>query len=496
VVAGATLLAPWGLSYDPWAWLVWGRDIAHLDLQLGPAPSWKPFPVLFTTVFSFAGDAGPALWAIVARAGALFALVMAARLAARLAPGPLRMLASATAVVGLLLVKDFVRRSALANAEPLMLAFALLAIERHLDGQRRQAFACAFAAALVRPEIWPYLGLYSVWLWFAERRARALIVAALALIPLLWLGGAYWGSGNAFQSSDHVLMPGRPAPGALTQHHGSRAFTRFVEIMPPALPLLALTGLALSWRRRVRERTLIALAGAAAASWVVMLAIMVERGYTVIPRYLFLPAALVAILAGVGMVRIVEPLRARARTLAIVAVGVLALAASADHVDLVRNDPRYLDLIGVRDRDLGAAVDRIGGAEAVLACGAPVTEWWEVPVLAWQLDTSVSDVRGEILSGPSVRFGTRGGSSSDSGAVVGHAPPPAGAQHSATRYWTIVADCRPGARLPLAAAAKGWSSAACGVTWCRADAAACGSSCRYASRAAAWGRTRHSRPTS
>jgi hypothetical protein len=449
VVAAATLLAPWGLSYDPWAWLVWGRDIAQLDLRLGPAPSWKPFPALFTTVFSFTGDAAPALWAIVARAGALFALVMAARLAARLAPGPLRILAAATAVLGLLLVEDFVRRSALANAEPLMLGFVLLAIERHLDGQRRQAFAWAFAAALVRPEIWPYLGCYSVWLWFAERRARALVAAGWALIALLWFGGAYWGSGNAFQSSDHVLMPGRPAPGALTQHHGSRAFTRFVDIMPPALPLLALTGLALSSRRRVHERMLIALAGAAAASWVVMLALMVERGYTVIPRYLFLPAALVAILAGVGVVRIVEPLRTRARAVAIVAAGVLAPAASAHHVDLVKSDPSYLDLIGARDRDLGAAVDRVGGAGAVLACGVPVTEWWEVPVLAWQLDASVVDVRGEIVPGPSVRFGTRGGSSSDRGAVVGHTPPPAGARRGATRYWTIGADCRPGERLPL-----------------------------------------------
>ena len=50
----------------------------------------------------------------------------------------------------------------------------------------------------------------------------------------------------------------------------------------------------------------IALAAAAAAAWVTILAIMVERGYTVIPRYLFMPAALVAILAGIGMARATE----------------------------------------------------------------------------------------------------------------------------------------------------------------------------------------------
>ena len=61
----------------------------------------------------------------------------------------------------------------------------LLAIERHLDGHRRQALALGALAGLVRPEIWPFLGAYAVYLWFADRRGRALIVAAIALIPLL-----------------------------------------------------------------------------------------------------------------------------------------------------------------------------------------------------------------------------------------------------------------------------------------------------------------------
>ena len=40
-------------------------------------------------------------------------------------------------------------------AEGLLVAFALWAVERHLEGRRGQAFALGFAAALIRPEAWP-----------------------------------------------------------------------------------------------------------------------------------------------------------------------------------------------------------------------------------------------------------------------------------------------------------------------------------------------------
>src|SRR5688500_17384865 len=84
-VAALSLLLPSQPTYDPWAWLIWGRDITEGDLRTDAGPSWKPLPVLFTTVFSlFGDDAAPSLWLIVARAGGLLALSMAFRIAARL----------------------------------------------------------------------------------------------------------------------------------------------------------------------------------------------------------------------------------------------------------------------------------------------------------------------------------------------------------------------------------------------------------------------------
>src|SRR5205809_193676 len=59
-VVGLTLLTflmPSAPTYDPWAWIVWGREVLHLDLSTVDGPSWKPLPVLLTTPFAlFAVD--------------------------------------------------------------------------------------------------------------------------------------------------------------------------------------------------------------------------------------------------------------------------------------------------------------------------------------------------------------------------------------------------------------------------------------------------------
>ena len=35
-------------GYDPYGWLIWGRETLAGTLDLGGAPSWKPLPYLFT----------------------------------------------------------------------------------------------------------------------------------------------------------------------------------------------------------------------------------------------------------------------------------------------------------------------------------------------------------------------------------------------------------------------------------------------------------------
>ena len=89
IVLGALSAAvlPTVPSYDPWSWIVWGREITdpHISFIISGGPSWKPLPFIFTTVWGAFGSAAPTLWVITARIGGLLGLVAAWRLAYRLA---------------------------------------------------------------------------------------------------------------------------------------------------------------------------------------------------------------------------------------------------------------------------------------------------------------------------------------------------------------------------------------------------------------------------
>jgi hypothetical protein len=74
-------------SYDPWAWLLWGREIAHGTLSTAEGPAFKPLPVAATALLTPLGGAAPVVWVIVARAGTVLAVVLGFRLGRRLAGG-------------------------------------------------------------------------------------------------------------------------------------------------------------------------------------------------------------------------------------------------------------------------------------------------------------------------------------------------------------------------------------------------------------------------
>src|SRR4029077_541798 len=81
----SVLVLSWVPSSDPWAWIDWGQEIANsnVSLSLGGGPSWKPFPVVFTSVFGLFGGAAPHLWLLVTRTASLLAFVAAFRLGRR-----------------------------------------------------------------------------------------------------------------------------------------------------------------------------------------------------------------------------------------------------------------------------------------------------------------------------------------------------------------------------------------------------------------------------
>ena len=155
MIAALSLLIPSTPSYDPWAWLVWGHEIVHLDLHTTGGPSWKPLPMLFTTVFALFGKAQPDLWLIIARAGAIVAVAMVFKIAWRLTrdlvagvaepSGTSRwmaliapVLAGVIAAGSLINSGGFISDNALGYSEGLATALALIAVDRYIDGSRQR----------------------------------------------------------------------------------------------------------------------------------------------------------------------------------------------------------------------------------------------------------------------------------------------------------------------------------------------------------------------
>src|SRR3954452_624220 len=198
-LAALSLLLPWDLSFDPWGWVLWGRELtsSHIPFNTSFYPAWKPLAAMFTAVFSVFGSAGPELWLVVARTGAIAAVVLAYRLGARLGGR----LAGIVGAVGLALLPDWVRYFAGGASEPLLVALVLGAIERHLDGRRGQALALGFAAALLRPEAWPFLLAYGVTYAWRRPRRVAIVMALLLALPLLWFVPEWIGAGDPFYGS-------------------------------------------------------------------------------------------------------------------------------------------------------------------------------------------------------------------------------------------------------------------------------------------------------
>ncbi|HYN50472.1 MAG TPA: hypothetical protein VES62_06070, partial [Thermoleophilaceae bacterium] len=174
VLAGLSLLIPSAPTTDSWGWIVWGREILHLDLStvVPGAPSWKPLPILVTTPLALVGSAAPVLWLLVARAAGLASLFIAYRLAGRLAGR----WAGLLAVVGLVLSAHWLREFAHGYSEPLAIGLLLAAVDQHLCGRPRWALLLGGLVALARPEAWCLVALYGIVLW-RRGEAHPLLIA-------------------------------------------------------------------------------------------------------------------------------------------------------------------------------------------------------------------------------------------------------------------------------------------------------------------------------
>ena len=321
-------------EYDAYGWLVWGKQTLHWNLDTNGAPSWKPLTFLFTVPYALAGDAQPWLWMVTSVAGAFSGPAFAGRIAFRLstpAPPYARAIAAVVAGAGVLGIVGYWPLIVIASSDLIIVSLCLAAIDCHLSERPRWAFARVLAG---RPEVWLFIGLYALWAWRAVPRMRILLIAGVAVIPALWFFGVSALTAKTWLRSGDVALGSR---NALRHHEIKGVLDRFGDLYELPMQLAALVAIGLGVLRRDRAVLLLT---AAAVTWLVIEIAFAFRGFPATPRYMVEPAAVMVVLAGVGVGRVLG----LARRLPLIARPVPALAVAGLFVALV---PTVRDRVNV-----------------------------------------------------------------------------------------------------------------------------------------------------
>lgn len=414
-LAAVSLLLPFFPVYDPWAWLVWGRELLQGNFETAAGPSWKPLPVLIDAPLSLLGSAAQQAWLLIARAGWICAPLLAGLLAARLSgeeTGRWRWVAAAVAAGSVALTGDSftppLRQFTGGLSEPLLVALVLGAIWAALDGRPGWVLGLGAAAALLRPEVWPF---FALWAFYATRglpRLRQAAIVAAVLIPVAWFVPDILGAGNPLEGGETARAGGiEPLDGLAVL---GRALVAPLAACWPGLALLLWQGdFVNQWfakaPRAADRPTAILLAGAGA--WILLVALMAIAGFAGLPRFLAPATAIVAVLGGVGIARAgagcgrasslyrgkssTHPDRALQSLVALALA--LALGGFAYRAAQLPGD---LDVVERQTHSLNHLFDLIDktGAARLLTCQGQVrmTRVREQTALAWKLDEPIATV--------------------------------------------------------------------------------------------------------
>jgi hypothetical protein len=402
IVAGvASLAVAHGLGYDAWSWMVWARELLHGTLSTYGGPSLKPLPVLLIAPLTLLGNAAPLAWLALARVAALLALLLAWRIGTRLA-GPV---AGCTAALVLAVSPDLGATALYGSSEPLLVLLVLAAVHRYLHDRRRDAFALLGVAGLIRPELWPIVLVLALAEWRSTRRLDLVVIASVAVSPAIWLALAWLGTGSALtQVIDpfaapaaapctrcvaHLFATGHRRPPGVAGD-GLAALVGAISAL--ALPALAIAAVSAIDAVRRRDRDVVLLA-ALGIGWLLIVVAMTQLGYPGSRRYFAAPAALFALVAGVGVARLCEPMARRWARAAALAVAVLV---SISALPAMLKTTRLVAVARAQDSALAQlreAIALAGGRDDVLAFGCPAINPWRQSALAWQLDTSLARVQ-------------------------------------------------------------------------------------------------------
>lgn len=421
-LAVASLASPSTLAYDPWAWLVWGREVGRWSLDTFGGPSWKPLPVALTSVVAPLGALAVPAYTVVARAASLLGVVVVGRLAGRLG-GPV---AAVVAAALLWLTPDgdprFLRFVFEGHEAPWSAALAVAALAALVQRRPDHALLWLWLLSLLRPEAWPFLLGLVACTWApglaarlvprartdvgasmrAQGRLRWWGVGALVSIPVLWFVLDWIGSGSLVHgASTAQVLADEPTGARLLD-----SLATLAGMVPVAVWVLAAVAVARSWRRG--DLVPAALAAAALAWSAVVVAMAAAAGYAALGRF-FLPAAAVLVALGAaGVVEAVRLVRSAASDRRVLAAGLaaalLGLGLAVPRIAGLRDTAAEVAARGRLADDLDRTIEAAGGAAALRHCGAAGLSGGTLlgSAVAWKLDLHMSDVLVTVPDRPAV----------------------------------------------------------------------------------------------
>ncbi len=436
-------------SYDAFGWLTWGRQVLlHWNLNTDGAPSWKPLTFLFTLPYAAFGNTQVTLWTATASAAAIASSVFAARIAVHLAGGSgeriwhrwPELLGGLFAGAGVLGLSGLPHQMLIATSDPMVVTLCLAAIDAHLSGRRRLALAFGVLAALGRPEVWAFAGLYAAWCWARVPPMRSLVVLGVLLVPAGWFVIPGITSHSWFISGDLALH----FPGQIYGNKVIGVTKRFLGLYELPMQLAVVGALLLALARRDRTWIVLALAS---VLWVAIEIAFAYHGWPASQRYLMEPAAVCVVLAGAAFGRVIgfaayggslpglgggspsgvrggppsdfrggppsdfrggppsdfrggpppgwEPLVWLLRIGAVCLVSGLVVALAPivrARTDLWRTEIAHAKTVARGIDNLAPAIQLAGGPAAVRACGRPISWVGYQSTLAWAVGMNVGDI--------------------------------------------------------------------------------------------------------
>jgi multisubunit Na+/H+ antiporter MnhB subunit len=298
--------------------------------------------------------------------------------------------------LALLGLQDYAHYVLSSQSDPMIVTLSLGAIDCHLYKRHRAAIALGVLAALGRPEVWPFLALYSIWCWRAVPSTRWWVAGGLAVVVVLWFGIPALTSRSPFVAASNALGSGR----RLTNDKVFGTVGRFLDLNELPVELAALVAVGFAVLRR--DRVVLGLA-VGVVLWVVVEIAFALHGWPGLGRYMFEAAAVTVVLAGVAVGWLLLLGSEAGRSLPVrvpswvgaVVVAVLVvslLPAALSHLRSEHRDLRQQRLRTAEINRLAPVVSRLGGAARLRACGEPLTRLEYQTMLAYTLQINVAKI--------------------------------------------------------------------------------------------------------